>query len=341
MFAYENFKYNLNTNKVEVTIDKWIKGKDKFLNIVTVPYNTSEIFIKGIINYTNLGKKILYITNEKDGCIELLNEIKRNTLFRKYSYVRSGSMSFHTNLIVCNFKVALNIREKFDLVIYDDIRSISKYESCDIAKLIVTLGSDETKFIAYSTDKIFNRGKELLLPVNKDKNPIIEPRIILTKIDLNKDIPYLVYEYIKWCSQCERKAVIYVPDKDKLDNVFNYLNIYCKRLRNSLIYFSLEDTDLKILNNYMKMKNSIIITDDLEERLFEIKNVDVMVFFADNRAFNYKNLVYFCGKAGGKDKSGKGEVIFLANENTYHMDKAKEVTRRFNKEAWDLGLLNM
>ena len=66
-----------------------------------------------------------------------------------------------------------------------------------------------------------------------------------------------------------------------------------------------------------------------------------MVYFANDPEFNYKKLIYFCGSVGRGEKDWKGEVIFLSNEETEDMEKAKNITRNFNKEAWEMGLLKI
>ena len=63
-----------------------------------------------------------------------------------------------------------------------------------------------------------------------------------------------------------------------------------------------------------------------------------MVFFADNSQYNYKNLVHFCGKVGRGESIKRAEVIFLSNSISKDMEAAKNITRSFNKEAWEMNL---
>ncbi|MDU5011609.1 MAG: competence protein ComF, partial [Clostridium botulinum] len=61
----------------------------------------------------------------------------------------------------------------------------------------------------------------------------------------------------------------------------------------------------------------------------------------DKNKFNYKELIYLCGTVGRGEYDFKGEIIFLANTETVHMEKAKNIIRGFNKEAWELGFLTI
>lgn len=71
----------------------------------------------------------------------------------------------------------------------------------------------------------------------------------------------------------------------------------------------------------------------------DVKNVDIIVYFADSTEFKYKRLLFLCGKVGISNSGNLGETIFLSNTVTENMTKAKEIARSFNKLAWESGLL--
>ena len=73
-----------------------------------------------------------------------------------------------------------------------------------------------TKLIVYSIESILNNKREIFLPVKDNRIPIMEPRTILTRIDINKDIPFVIYEYLKWSINSDRKVIICVPDEEKI-----------------------------------------------------------------------------------------------------------------------------
>lgn len=328
-------------DKLGNSILNWVRGNERFLNVISLPYNSSEIFLKSIQDYIKRGKNVLYITNEESGNINILEVIKKHTNFRDYTYIRNEKTNLHSRLKVSNFVNASVIDEKFDLIIYDDIRSFPIYNKYEILNLLDKLSKNDTKFISYSIENILKGGREISLPVKDNRSPIIEPRTILTRININNDIPFVVYEYLKWSMDCERRVVICVPDEEKIENVYFYINNYCRNLSKNIICIPRGELTRKLIANFEKMKKVVFITNDFQQVFSGINNLDIMVYFANSPKFNYKKLIYFCGSVGRGEKDWKGEVIFLANEETEDMEKAKNITRNFNKEAWEMGLLRI
>lgn len=325
--------------KVSEFIRKFTLGRDAILNVITMPYNTTTIFFTSIMNNIGRGKRVLYITNEKEDNIELIDYIKKSTSFRNYTYVRKGEIKAMTSLVIANHQNAMHIDEYFDLVVYDDIKALSRFSNYEIMDIMVKRVKKDGKLIVYSIEAIFQGKRELVLPISENSLPVVEPRVITTRIDVNKDIPYLVYEYLKWSMHLEKKVIIYVPSREKVENVYTYLNNYKRRLSQNILKHTKDEQSTKVPLSFMKMKRAIIVTDNWEEIKADYKNTHVMVYFADDKAFDYKKLVFFCGKAGKGADFDRGEVILLASEETGDIEKAKNITRSFNKEAWEKGLL--
>lgn len=341
MFLFK--KKNLSNEKEKVGNDilNWSAGNERFLNVISTPCNSAEIFLKVMLYYVERNKKIIYITNESYDDVNILNVIKKYTDFRDYTYIKSLKTSINSSLKICNFTNALQLKEKFDLVIYDDIRSFPSHDKYEILDLIYKISNEDSRLIVYSIEPVLKNNRELVLPIKDNRIPIIEPRTILTRIDINRDIPFVIYDYLRWSIDSDRKVIICVPDEEKLENVYFYINNYCRNISKNIICFRKSKADKKLIANFQKMKKVIVITNDFENVFPNSANVDVMVYFADDLRFNYKKLTYFCGSVGRSERYWKGEVIFLANEETEDMEKAKSITRNFNKEAWEMGLLKI
>ncbi|MBV7272184.1 hypothetical protein JMF89_01890 [Clostridiaceae bacterium UIB06] len=327
--------------KISNSILSWVRSHERFLNVISLPYNSSDIFLKAIQYCVESRKNVIYITNEDSSNINILETIKKYTNFRDYTYVRNEKTNLQSKLKVSSFNNALLINEKFDLVIYDDIRSFPIHSKHEIFDLITKVSKADSKFITYSIENILKGGREISLPVKDSKNPIIEPRTILTRININRDIPFVVYEYLKWSIDCERRVVICVPDEEKIENVYFYINNYCRSLSKNIVCIPKGKVTKKVIINFEKIKRAVLITNDFEQVFSGVNDSDVMVYFANDSEFNYKKLIYFCGSVGRCEKDWKGEVIFLSNEESEDMEKAKNITRNFNKEAWEMGLLKI
>ena len=139
-------------DKISNNILKWSVSNERFLNVISIPYNSSEIFIKVILHYVERGKKVIYITNENYDEINILDEIKKRTNFRDYTYIKSPQININARLRVCNFSNAIKLEEKFDLVIYDDIRSFPSYSKYEILNLMSKMSNEK-----YKTNSLFYR----------------------------------------------------------------------------------------------------------------------------------------------------------------------------------------
>lgn len=341
MFLFKKKSLTNEKEKIGNDILKWSTGNERFLNVISTPCNSAEIFIKVILYYVEIGRKVLYITDESYDDVNILNVIKRYTDFRDYTYIKSLQTNINSSLRICNFANALQLKEKYDLVIYDELRSFPSHGKKEILDLLYKMSKENSKLIVYSIECILKNHREMILPIKDNRIPIIEPRTILTRIDINKDIPFVIYDYLRWSIESDRKVIICVPDEEKLENVYFYINNYCYNISKNIICFRKGKADKKLITNFQKMKKVIIITNDFENMFPNSSNVDVMVYFADDLQFDYKKLIYFCGSVGRSERYWKGEVIFLANEETEDMEKAKNITRNFNKEAWEMGLLRI
>ncbi|MDZ5010980.1 hypothetical protein GNF77_19200, partial [Clostridium perfringens] len=71
-------------------------------------------------------------------------------------------------------------------------------------------------------------------------------------------------------------------------------------------------------------------------------DIDIVVLFSDDIFYSYKKIIYFCAEVGKNisNDSRIGEVLLVSKEISEDMDKAKEITRGYNKEIWEKGLLN-
>lgn len=334
-------KIEVEKKKMASNITEWGRGHGKYLNVISLPYNTTSLFIKIIEEYIHVGKKIIFICNCYHGEVDIIDNIKKHTEIKKYTHYRGNSELVDTSLTVANHYNAENIETKFDLVIYDDITSIPYYDKDQIVELMEKLARPEGKLISYSIESIFPKEEEIILPIRDDCKPLSEPRFIKTRIDLNEDIPYVIYEYINWSIKKDRNIIIYAPDSEKASNVYNYFNNFHRNICKGINSFIGGCEDKNPLYNFLVKKGEILVTEVYDVLCTDLKNIDVMVYFSEDPLFTYKKLVFICCKVSGVDIKEKGEVILLASSYTNEIEKAKKIIRDFNKEAWETGLLNI
>jgi len=315
-------------------IDEFIKGRIKSLNIVTIPYNSSQILERIISEACIKKEKILYITNEAENDIDIIKYLNKSTNY----YLYKGEVKVNSNFIISNYYHARKLRYKFDLIIYNDIRSYPEISSFEILDILDLLIKSDGKILYFGIEDVLKRSKDILIPVRDCRIPMFEPKIITTRVDITRDIPFVIFEYLKWSLRYGRKVIIYTPDADKTKSVYGYMVNYMDKLtKNIFRYTEIDKTD--IIKGFANSTKAVLITNEFNELGLNMQDCDIMVFFADSAIFNYKKLLFLSCKGIRYPNKYVGEVIFLSKDETDEMDETRDLIRRFNKEAWEKGLL--
>lgn len=327
--------------KISSYILNWYESRENLLNVISVPYNGAVIFLKTILRCMQDEKKVLYITQENEGNISILDMLKKSITGKEYEYIRNENTKVPKNLCFCSIDTALFYLKYFDLYIFDDISSFHDEYPGEVIRHILKRINPHAKFLSYTSESIDFFKRELCYPVASHRQPVIEPRTVITRLDINKDIPLEAFEYVKWSLRCRRNIIIYVPDGSTAINVTACLQRYLKGEEVNLNCYIKGKSSMKGALSFMKMKNAIMLTDDCSDIFLNSKDTDIMVFNADSEVFTYKKLLYLSSRAGRRIEKKRGEAVFLAREETSDMEKAKDIARNFNKEAWECGLLKI
>lgn len=271
-------------------------------------------------------KKILYITYNEN---YIKNKLCENN-------VNFG------NLIISSPLSFFDINVEFDLVIFDDISGVSVIEDSLIIPFLNGIVSGKKIILSMKeilkNDNIYEVNDELVL--------FTEPRSIQTKIDLNYDMPHVVFEFLEWFMLNRTKVILITKDNDSVKSIYNYMRKYVDlsaKLNNLFIdvdFKSFMDFERNVgLNSYIYI-TSIHFLNEFQEFICgcnEPHNFNVVVFFADDEVFNYKNLLCLCGTSNFL-KDCKNEVIFVSNYENVEIFTAKSISRSYNKKLWEFGL---
>lgn len=317
-------------------IDYWYKRHIKFLNIITVPFNTACFFSDIIDKVSKNGERILYVSGKKRENRELVNSIREFNSHITYSCFKDSDSN--SQLAFINYNNLEKLNKEYDLVIFDDITCFSKISKDKLFEYIMKYEKIGKRIIVYSIEKLPFIGEKVEISAYNYEQPFVEPRIITTRIDLNMDIPYSLYEYINWFKNNNHKVAILVPDKEKVKLVYEYFE-HKLRISEAKIIKVLEKNEMKKLERVLKYKDKsiFIITNQSEELLESCYIEDVVVIFADNIFFDYKKILYICG-AMRKINYNVPEVLLVSNNISEDIDKAKDIARHFNKIVWEKSL---
>lgn len=311
-------------------ISKWYSKRTKVLTLKTRPFNTIDIFSNIINKVLQENGKVLYVfcSEEKEFIKDRINYISEfidNDLIKKIK----NNLNFIT---ISNVK---NVSENYDLAIVDDITLFSKISNEYIRESIEAIYWKTNKIIIYSSEYIFPIGEKLDLPYMISEEPMIEPRIMSTRIRLEENIPLSLFEYFKWFKENKRIVLVVVPSKEKLNKVYNHY------------YQVLRELDIRVIRytknqNFNFLKEIIdgysdslfIVTNNYGQYINNIENLNIILLFADDIYYSYKKIVYMCASIN-KIKEIQSEFIMVSKDISEDMDNAKSIAREFNRRLWE------
>ncbi|WP_066895759.1 hypothetical protein [Clostridium nigeriense] len=325
-------------NNCTSKINKWYNKQSKILSVITNPYNTTLIFTNIIKLLLKENKKILYIWNGENYNREILEALKKDELNFKYSYIEDKEGS--ENLVFINFKNIKSIKEYYDLCIIDDISNYSIFSKEELRECIEYIYVYSKRIISYGIEKIINMGMSFEISDLIRTKVFVEPRIITTRVKLDEDMPYTLYDYLMWFKSNNKKVIIYVPTEEKINKVYNYYTNDLK-IKDTKIIKYLKKESIKQIDYIYKVKNksAFVITNNIREYTKGEDNIDIVALFADESFYNYKKIIYFCADVGKATKN-LGEVLLVGKDISRDMDLSKDIARSYNKNIWEKGLLN-
>ncbi|SKA75524.1 Superfamily II DNA/RNA helicase required for DNA uptake (late competence protein) [Caloramator quimbayensis] len=259
----------------------------------------------------------------------------------------SGSINYRLldeDLVVDSINNNTPFYKSFDVVIFDRRFSFIDENIEDAEKMCKRAVKERGKFVIItsfvSKDKYgFSSPIIISLPVLKTKNPIPEPRIVLSRFIKGEEfyLPPLAVDIINLSLREDTGIILFVPDENTLDKVYNYLLFY-ERYEDTLIDISTKRYKEAILK--LKRKEiKILISSDFKDVINLSSDVNVIVINSDDKVYDCETLINMCAAASSSTDKKTGEVIFVASNETERMSLAKSQIRNMNKLSWERGYL--
>lgn len=320
-------------NNAYKRINTWYGKKTKVLSIKTRPYNSYIIFSNVIDKILSSNGKILYIW-----CNSEVNNTKKQAEYIDVLFTQQERKVYANQIKFISVKQIKDTVDEYDLVIFDDITMFSQISSDKLREAVEEVYWRSKKIIIYSCEKVFPIGERLELVYLLNNKPMIEPRYITTRIKLEEDIPMALFEYYRWFKLNKRKVLVIVPSEDKLNKLYNNYYKLLKEEDIRVIKFH-RDQNLNCIREILEENNDsiFIITNNIGQYISEIDDVNVVILFSDDDTYYYKKLIYTCGALNTNSKIVP-EMILASREISSDMDKAKNMTRGFNKKLWERRL---
>ena len=145
-------------------------------------------------------------------------------------------------------------------------------------------------------------------------------------------IPFLIFK-IKQLVNEDKKVFVFAPTISKCEFLFKIVKIFVKN--GTFVHSKCKDRSKKI-NAFKKGKYDYLVTTAVLERGVTFKNLQVIIFDADNELYNSQTLIQIAGRVGRKIDAPEGEVIFLVNKRTSEINDAISTIENKNRHLQNM-----
>ena len=126
----------------------------------------------------------------------------------------------------------------------------------------------------------------------------------------------------------QKKLFVFAPTISKCELLCKIIKIFIKN--GTFVHSKCKDRNQKI-KNFKDGKYDFLVTTAVLERGVTFKNLQVIIYDADNELYNSQTLIQISGRVGRKIDAPEGEVIFLVNKTTNEITKAISTIRSKNR----------
>ncbi len=328
-----DLKYNLSKKQEEISsnvLKAFINHQNVLINAVCGSGKT-ELVYKTIEYCLKHKLQVGFAIPRKDVVIDLFPRLKDAFPHQKVISIYGG----HTNnlsgdIIILTTHQLYRFENYFDLLILDEVDAFPFYNN----QILNTMFKKSVKgnYIMMSATSLDNIKEEiikqngLIFTLNKryHNHPLPVPTI--KEFFIGKNI-YLIYKLNKFL-KCNKPTLIFVPTIKICERLYAFLKIFFK---NGECVHSQKKNREEIVEKFKKNKLLFLVTTSILERGVTIKNLQVIVYNADNYLFDSKALIQIAGRVGRKIDAYDGEVVFLGGYNSTSMQEAKTKILQANK----------
>lgn len=331
--------YNLSREQSEISskiIENYKNNIDTLINAVCGAGKTELIY--GIITYClSLGKTVAFAVPRRDVVIELFYRIKE--VFPSSLVVAvygQHTSKLEGDIVVLTTHQLYRYNKYFDLIILDEIdafpfKNNPLLESmffrairCHIVMMSATPSNDVIEYFTGENKSI------LELNTRFHRHPLPVPQVI-TRIGYFK--LFFLLKKLNEYSRENKKVFIFAPTISKCENLCKILKIFRK---NGTFVHSKCKNRSQIVSDFKEGKYEYLVTTAVLERGVTFKNLQVIIFGADDKIYNEQTLIQISGRVGRKYDAPEGEVFFLVNKTTADIETAIRTIKSKNEHLQNM-----
>ena len=314
-------------------LENYINGIDTLIHAVCGAGKTELVY--EVISYViSRGGNVGFAIPRKDVVIELYERMKEVFKNNTICAVYGGNNNNLCGDIIClTCHQLYRYNHFFDLLIIDEIDAFP-FQNNDVLNAFA-LRSMRGRLIVLSATpsesviSTFKSKNHSILTLNKrfHNHPLPIPKVLVRVFFLK----YFTLVKLLLNFQRQNKQVfVFTPTIELCEEVFRFVSEFVKK--GNRVHSKMEDREI-IIKDFKNKKYDYLITTSVLERGVTVKDLQVIVFFADHKIYTSEMLIQISGRAGRKKDAPDGEVIFLVNKEN---EEIKNCIFKINKANNDL-----
>ena len=317
--------YDLSDEQKELS-DRLIRNFDNGTNSLVYAVcgsGKTEICLSLIAHCISSGLKVGFAVPRRSVCYELYCRFRNIFRNNKVVSVYGGHHREIEGDIVCLTTHQLfRYPQYFDLLIMDEIDAFPFKGDIVLQNMFEkSIKGNYVLLSATPTDELLKEfskpGKDLLkLFVRFHHHPLPVPKVVLCN-DIN--IHYILIKILRQFIVENKQVFIFVPTIGESIKLGRFLKLFFHK---GTYVNSKRDDNEEIIEEFRENKYQYLVTTAVLERGITVRNLQVIVFRADNSIYDDHSLVQIAGRAGRKKDAPEGEVIFIGKTKTEYMERA-------------------
>ena len=309
---------------------------DTLVNAVCGAGKTELVY--AIIAYClSNGKTVAFAVPRRDVVIELAYRIKSAFPNNFVVSIYGGhTEKLEGDIVVLTTHQLYRYNKYFDLTILDEIdafpfknnKLLSKMFFRAVRGRIVMMSATPSRDVI----EFFSKKNRAILELNTrfHKHPLPVPEVV-RKIGYFK-LPYVVKKLNEY-KQKGKKVFVFTPTIARCEFLYKILKILVKN--GTFLHSHCKDRTKKIAD-FKEGKYDYLVTTAVLERGVTFKDLQVIIYDADNEIYDSQALIQISGRVGRKIDAPEGEVIFLVNKETDETRKAISTIRSKNRHLQNM-----
>ena len=285
----------------------------------------------------SLGKSVAFAVPRRDVVIELSQRIHmvfpNNSIVSVYG---GHTEKLNADIVVLTTHQLYRYEKYFDLIILDEIDAFPFKDNKLLRSMffraikgnIVMMSATPSKDVI----EFFSKKNKAILELNTrfHKHPLPVPKVV-NRIGVFK-LPFLIMKMKEYINQ-NKKVFVFAPTIAKCEFLFRIIKIFVKK--GTFVHSKCKDRSKKI-KSFKKGEIDYLVTTAVLERGVTFKDLQVIIYDADNELYNSQTLIQIAGRVGRKIDAPEGEVIFLVNKTTSEINEAISTIKSKNRHLQNM-----